>query len=101
MDPYSVGPSLVKHLAKLAALELDPSEEAHFMEELNRILSHMKQLKTLDTDNLEATFQTFPSTNVTRKDEIADSLSLPRVLQNAPEKEGAFFKMPPILETDA
>jgi len=99
-DPYSITPEMVLHISKLASLELDETEKSHFAEELNAILGHMKQLKNLDTEHLEATFQTFPAVNVLRKDVPEPSLSTAEVLQNAPEKDGPFFKMPPILESD-
>lgn len=101
IDPYSITPEMVQHIAKLAALEFQPSEEEHFLQELNRILEHMKQLKLLNVDQLEASIQTFPAVNVMREDQASPGLSQDQVLQNAPEKENGFFKIPPILETEA
>lgn len=100
MDPYRVDSEKIHHLAALASLEFSPEEEKHFAEELNRILSHIRVLQKVNTEKIEAAFQTFPSTNVTRDDTVEPSLSLEQVLQNAPDRERVFFKMPPILERD-
>lgn len=97
---YSVTPDVVRHIGQLAALELDAASETRFVNELNRILDYMKQLNALDTDGIEATFQTFPNVNVMREDRVTPSLSQEAVLQNAPEKEGSSFKVPPILGGD-
>jgi len=98
MDPYHIDEKVVQHIAKLACLELDSQEEPEFVKELNNVLGYMKRLNSADTEKLEATFQTFPSTNMVREDSVTPSLTLEQTLQNAPDREGEYFKMPPILE---
>lgn len=100
MDPYVVDESVVKHIAKLASLDLEPGDESKFVHELNDVLSYMKRLNSAKTENLEATFQTFPSANVVREDVALPSLTPEAVLQNAPDREKNYFKMPPILESE-
>lgn len=99
MDFYKVTPEVVHHIAKLAALDLGSGEDRRFVEELNAVLEYMKQIASLNTESLEATFQTREIQNVFRKDQPAPSLSPEEVLQNAPDQETAFIKAPPILET--
>ena len=97
-DPYSIDIAMVRHIAALSTLKFDSAEEELFLKELNQILDHMKQLKTVNTDRLEGSFQLIATRNVTRQDEITPSLSPAETLQNAPESGNGFFKIPPILE---
>lgn len=94
---YVITPELVRHIAQLAALELDEAAEKRFIQELNHVLNYMKQLEKLNTEGIEATFQTFQNVNAMREDKIAPSLSPEAVLQNAPDREAGAFKVPPIL----
>jgi len=42
-----------------------------------------------------------PISNVFRKDEVRDSLGTERVLANAPQRDGSFFKVPKILDDNS
>ncbi|MCL5036278.1 MAG: Asp-tRNA(Asn)/Glu-tRNA(Gln) amidotransferase subunit GatC [Chloroflexi bacterium] len=90
----------VAGVAHLARLELEPEELAVYTEKLGGILEYVDKLQELDTEGIEATFQVVPMSNVFREDESRPGLSVDEVLQNAPERSGDYFKMPPILESE-
>ncbi len=60
----------VKHVAKLARLELTDEETSRFAGQMNDILSYMKILEEVDTASVEPTFQVTGLENVTREDVI-------------------------------
>ncbi|MCL5055692.1 MAG: Asp-tRNA(Asn)/Glu-tRNA(Gln) amidotransferase subunit GatC [Firmicutes bacterium] len=97
MDPYLITPELVSHIAELAALDLDAEEKAQFFADLNRILDHIKQLRSSNTEDA-VEFQPEGSLNPLREDKNMPSFPTSDMLRNAPEKEGDFFKIPPVLE---
>lgn len=60
----------VRHVAKLARLELTDDEAERFSGQLSDILSYMEILEEVETDNVEPTSQVTGLTNVTRKDKV-------------------------------
>lgn len=88
----------VRHVARLARLELNPTEEERFTKELNDILKFVEQLKELDTTGIEPTAHAITVRNVFRPDRVEASLDPEAALANAPDRSGNFFKVPKILE---
>ncbi|KAA9002132.1 Asp-tRNA(Asn)/Glu-tRNA(Gln) amidotransferase subunit GatC [Paenibacillus spiritus] len=88
----------VRHVAKLARLELSPEEESVFTEQLNAILQYAEKLNELDTDEVEPTTHVLHVSNVMREDAVRDSLPVEEVLLNAPDEEDGQFKVPAVLE---
>ncbi|HOJ78255.1 MAG TPA: Asp-tRNA(Asn)/Glu-tRNA(Gln) amidotransferase subunit GatC [Bacillota bacterium] len=88
----------VEHVARLARLELNENEKEEFTGQLNEILHFVEKLNQLDTTGIEPTAHAIPVTNVFRADEIRESLDPELALQNAPVREGDFFKVPKVLE---
>jgi aspartyl/glutamyl-tRNA(Asn/Gln) amidotransferase C subunit len=88
----------VAHVAELAHLALTEDELARLQRELNRILEHFAELQQLDTDDVEPTSHAIPMVNVFREDVKAEPLPLEAILQNAPDREEEFFRVPRIVE---
>lgn len=88
----------VEHVAYLARLGLSEEEKATLQEQLSSILEHMRSLGELDTSQIPPTAQVIPLRNVMRADEPRPSLSPEQVLANAPDREGDFFRVPPVLD---
>lgn len=91
---------VVEYVAHLARLELLPSEVDLYTEQIDRILSHMDELNSLDTAGIEPTTHAIPLVNVFRPDTVDHNLEVGESLANAPDREAAFFKVPPIIETE-
>ena len=88
----------IEHVAFLARLGLTEAEKATLQEQLSSILDHMRTINQLDTSEIPPTAQVIPLRNVMRPDEVDPSLPAEDVLKNAPDREGAFFRVPHVLE---
>jgi aspartyl-tRNA(Asn)/glutamyl-tRNA(Gln) amidotransferase subunit C len=90
----------VQKIAHLARLEITPEEEAQFTTQLNNILDYFEQLSELDTKDVEPTTRAIEISNVTRSDTTMPYRDRDALLQEAPEPEGDFFRVPQILNSD-
>ena len=88
----------VLHIAALAKIGITEADVEKFQEQLSNILENFEVLKQLDTSNVYPTAQSIELQNVTMIDEIKPSLSQEKVLANAPQREGDFFKVKVVLE---
>jgi aspartyl-tRNA(Asn)/glutamyl-tRNA(Gln) amidotransferase subunit C len=89
----SVSDADVKKIAKLARLRLSDAEVALYGGQLTKILDAMKELETLDTKNVPPTTSVLGSTDVTRADEPRTFDGRERLLENAPDRDGPYFKV--------
>jgi aspartyl-tRNA(Asn)/glutamyl-tRNA(Gln) amidotransferase subunit C len=95
----------VQYVANLANLELTDDERARMEKDLNAILDHIDGLAEVDTTNVEpmaqvmqvASSATLPA-DVLRSDEPRPSLPREVALANAPQSDGAFFRVPKVIE---
>ena len=85
----------VLHVARLARLELSDDEVAKLQEQLSDILEAVSKVSELDLSDVPPTSHPLDVVNVWAEDEPRPSWPLDDVLANAPEREGAFFKVPP------
>jgi aspartyl-tRNA(Asn)/glutamyl-tRNA(Gln) amidotransferase subunit C len=101
----------VSYVADLANLELTEAERTRMVKDLNSILEHVELLNQLDTTDVEPMAQTSDRYGVDqsksgtarfayamRPDEIRPCLPREDALQNAPESDGEFFKVPRVIE---
>ena len=85
----------VLHVAKLAHLDLTDEEVDKFREQLSAILDAVSKVSELDLADVPPTSHPLELVNVWRDDEPRPCLTAEEALQNAPEREGDFFKVPP------
>jgi aspartyl-tRNA(Asn)/glutamyl-tRNA(Gln) amidotransferase subunit C len=83
------------HVAHLARLELRDEELERLGAQLNDILAAVSKVAELDLADVPPTSHPLDVVNVWAEDEPHESLSLAEALANSPEREGAFFKVPP------
>ena len=101
----------VFYVAELANLELTADERARMVKDLNSILDYVDRLNELDTSNVEPMAQTSDRYGIDerksgtarfacamREDKTGPSLPREVVMENAPETDGAFFKVPRVIE---
>jgi len=62
----------VRHIAKLARLEISDDEVEKYAKELSAILDYVEKLKEVKTDGVEPTAQVTGQANVLREDAIED-----------------------------
>ena len=96
-----IGEAQVRHVAKLARLDLTDEEVARFSTQLSAILDYMEKLNELDTDSVEPLAHCLPIHNIFREDVVTESLDTELVLENAPQHFENFFKVPKILDDDS
>ena len=100
----------VLYVAELANLELTSEERPRMVRDLNSILEYMDKLNELDTSAVEpmAEVATIAKADATdpysyaAREDVVESLrrSLPHkeALQNAPDTDGTFFRVPKVIE---
>lgn len=93
----------VERVAELAHLELAPEEIAGMLRDLNAILDYVAELNEIDTVGVEPLAQVSElrsgvGATVLRQDVLAPSLDRAVVMRAAPETDGAFFKVPKVIE---
>jgi aspartyl-tRNA(Asn)/glutamyl-tRNA(Gln) amidotransferase subunit C len=88
----------VKYVAHLARIALTPEEEIRLGAQLGSILGYIEKLGELDVSGVEPTAHAVPMVNITRADEIRESLSHEDALRNAPRQANGLFIVPKIVE---
>ena len=104
----------VLYVADLANLELTAAERERMVRDLNSILDYIDRLNQLDTANVPPMAQTADRYGVdasktgsarfayASREDVVEGLRecLPHqeALQNAPETDGTFFKVPKVIE---
>jgi aspartyl-tRNA(Asn)/glutamyl-tRNA(Gln) amidotransferase subunit C len=104
----------VAYVADLGNLELTAEERTRMVRDLNSILGHIDNLNELDTTNVQAMTQVSDRYGADQskqgserfayasREDILEGLrkSLPHevALQNAPDSDGTFFKVPKVIE---
>lgn len=94
----------VTYVADLANLELTPEERTRMEKDLNSILDYVDLLNELDTSSVPPMTQVFSDKGSAkfeqafRADELRPSLPHEAAMQNAPDTDGDFFKVPRVIE---
>ena len=83
----------VKHIAKLARIELKDEELEKFRVDLNKVLGYVEVLKTVDTEGVEPLATVTGLENVFREDKVEESEIQEEIIKNAPERKGEFIKV--------
>ena len=88
----------INHLADLSDLSLSYKEAESLEKDLGNIVNYISELKELNTDNVEPTYQVFEMENVWRPDEIETQEANREALLNltVEEKENQ-IKVPKVL----
>jgi aspartyl-tRNA(Asn)/glutamyl-tRNA(Gln) amidotransferase subunit C len=104
----------VTYVADLANLELSGEERAAMVRDLNSILDYIERLNELDTSNVEPMAQVSDRYGVDEskqgsarfayasREDVPEGLrkSLPQevALENSPDADGTFFRVPKVIE---
>ena len=86
----------VEHVAKLARLSLTDDEKEKFTHQLGDVLAHVEKMNEVDTTGVEPMNHPIDFYNVTREDVKIYENTRDELMQNAPDVEGEFFKVPKI-----
>jgi len=88
----------IQYVTHLARIALTPEEKEKLAAQLGGILGYIEKLKELDVTGVEPTAHAVPMVNITRADEICESLSHEDALRNAPRQATGLFIVPKIVE---
>lgn len=100
----------LEYLAELSRIELNERDEEKLLKDLQKILDYFEELKEVDTEKIEPMAGGTTERNVFREDVLtgADAEKIPResalsrrksaLVEQFPEKENGFLKVPPVFE---
>jgi aspartyl-tRNA(Asn)/glutamyl-tRNA(Gln) amidotransferase subunit C len=88
----------VLHVARLARLELDPSEVEKLEHDLGSFLEYVETLNELDTSGIPETAQVAVSEAPLRPDELVPGVTTEAALAEAPRKAGGGFAVPAFVD---
>ena len=88
----------VRHVARLARLELDEDEVLAFQGELNALLGHFIDIQGVDVSNVEGQSHAVSLQNVWGEDFPWESLPRELVLKNSKISRAGLFVVPAIIE---
>ena len=92
-----ISSSDVRKVSQLARLELPEDQIETYTEQLEDILSYIDQLQEIDTENIPPTTRAVEVINAMREDLVEVNCSREDLLNQAPQREGDFFRVPKIL----
>lgn len=88
----------VRHVARLARLQLSDADVQRFGADLGSITQYLNQLGEVDVQGVEMTVHPLPERNQWREDAAQPGLTREQAVANAPDSEQNFFKVPPVIE---
>ncbi len=94
----ALDPATIHRIAKLARLHLDQGQVAPLQTDLNAILGWIEQLNEVDVAGIEPLTGAAAMASRPRADEVTDGNIPEAVLANAPDREGAYFGVPKVVE---
>ncbi len=92
-----ITPNELKHIAKLARIEIPEKDLDKFRSDLDKILEYIEALKTVNTDGVEPLASVTGQENTFRKDEAEKSELSDDILKNAPDTAGRFIRVKKVL----
>lgn len=95
-----ITPQALKHLAKLARLELTEAELTTYAKQLDVILDSVDKIREVAAQEVKPMSHAVGLTNVFREDAVTPSLQREEVLSQAPAQESKRFRVPRILNEE-
>ncbi len=100
IPPVDVTEDLVRHVARLARLDLTEEEVSATVPQLARILAHVEAVSAVDVTGVDpAGADPIPAAAL-REDAARPGLDRKKALGNAPATDQVFFLVPKVLEGD-
>lgn len=88
----------VRHVARLARLELEEAEIFSLQTELNALIGHFQDIQGIDVTNLSPTSHAVAMRNVWADDVPGATLPRDRALRNSALQRAGLFVVPQIIE---
>lgn len=87
----------IRQIAQLAKLTVTDAQVASYVPQMKKILDHFSELENLNTDHVEPLITPVDLKGYLRNDVVEKTVSTADLLETAPEKVGALFKVPPVI----
>ena len=94
----SVDTTIIKRVATLSRIHVEDAALPALAAEINGILGWIEQLREVDTTGIEPMAGGGANTLRWRADAVTDGGQADAVLANAPDREGAYFGVPKVVE---
>ncbi len=94
----SLDPATVRRIARLARIRVTDAELAPLGAQLGAILGWIDQLNEVDVDGVAPLTGAADMALRLRADRVTDGGMAEQVLANAPDRAGAFFAVPKVVE---
>jgi aspartyl-tRNA(Asn)/glutamyl-tRNA(Gln) amidotransferase subunit C len=94
----SLDPATVRRIAKLARIRVEETDVPRLQGEMNAILGWIEQLGEVDVEGVAPLTGGAQIALRMRADVVTDGDRLEAVLANAPDRVGAFFTVPKVVE---
>jgi len=88
----------VRHVAKLARLDLDDSEILSFQGELNALIGHFSDIQGIDVTGVLPQTHAVALQNIWAEDIALPSLTRDLALRSAPMTKAGLFLVPTVIE---
>lgn len=92
-----INENTIKQIAKLAQLTVTEAEVAQYVPQIQKILNHFAELESLETDHVAPMITPVELNGYMREDVVEKTISTSALLETAPEKVGALFRVPPVI----
>jgi aspartyl-tRNA(Asn)/glutamyl-tRNA(Gln) amidotransferase subunit C len=96
--PMSLDHATVRRIAKLARIHVEDSDVTTLQGELNAILGYVEQLGEVDVDGVAPLSGGADMAMRLRDDAVTDGDIADKILANAPDRTGAYFAVPKVVE---
>lgn len=97
MSASVISDDSIKKIAHLARLELKPAEFELYSRQLSAILEYVSKLSEVDTKNVAPLVTATEMAQTLAEDNVGKYLEPEKLLENAPDRSGNLFKVPPVL----
>jgi aspartyl-tRNA(Asn)/glutamyl-tRNA(Gln) amidotransferase subunit C len=92
----SIGVDMVHYIARLVRLEISTEQAEVFSQQFSQIIEYFQMLNEVDTREVKPAYENTSLKNIFREDVVSPSMSRKEFLDNAPQQEGPFVKIPGI-----
>jgi aspartyl-tRNA(Asn)/glutamyl-tRNA(Gln) amidotransferase subunit C len=92
----TIDTSMVKHIALLVRLGIQPEEAQTFSQQFTSIIDYFHLLNEVDTGDVPPACETSITSSVMRPDEVLPSMPREEFLKNVPHRDGNYVQVPQV-----
>ncbi len=89
--------SVIENIAKLARLEINSEKVEAYSKQLSVAMEYFEQITKVKTDGVEPMVTPTEIEDFWREDVVIQNLTAEEIVQNAPDKVGNLFRVPPVI----